>query len=75
MIEKQLRKVQWTNMALWGFAILLPILARAFASKEPKIFDILIPMLQFILAGGSTWMFSGLLKSAQNSPQNDVETK
>lgn len=75
MIEKQLRKVQLANMALWGFAILFPIVAPAFTSKEPKIFDILIPMLQFILAGGSTSMFGALLKSAQNSPQNDVESK
>lgn len=72
MIEKQLRKVQMTNMALWGFAILLPIVAPAFASKDPKIFDILMPMLQLILAGGSTSMFGSLLKSAQSSSQNDV---
>ena len=75
MIEKQLRKVQLANMALWGFAILLPIVAPAFASRDPKIFDILMPMLQLMLAGGSTTMFGALLKSAQNSPENDVEAK
>lgn len=71
MIEKQLRKVQLANMALWGFAILLPIVAPAFTSKDPKIFEFLMPMLQLILAGGSTSMFAALLKSAQN----DVEAK
>lgn len=75
MIKKQLRKVMLTNMALWVFAILLPIIAPAFASKQPKIFDILIPMLQLMLAGGSTRMFAGLLEFAKNAPQNDEETK
>ncbi len=75
MIKKQLRKVMLANMALWGFAILLPIIAPAFTSKQPKIFDILIPMLQLILARGSTQMFAGLLEFAKNAPQNDDETK
>lgn len=75
MIEKQLRKVQLTNMALWVFAIMLPIISRAFSSKDPKIFDILVPMLQLMLAGGSTWMFGALLKSANSASQNDVEAK
>ncbi len=75
MNEKQLRKVQITNMALWVFAIALPIVARAFSSKDPKIFEILMPMLQLILAGASTWMFGALPKSASNSPRNDVKAK
>ena len=75
MIEKQLRKTQITNMALWVFAIILPIVAPAFASKTPKIFDVLMPMLQLMLAGASTWMFGALLKSANSSPQDDVEAK
>ena len=75
MIEKQLRKVQIANMTLWVFAIMLPIISRAFSSKDPKIFDILMPMLQLMLAGGSTRMFGALLKSANSSSQNDVEAK
>jgi hypothetical protein len=75
MIEKQLRKTQITNMALWVFAIMLPIVAPAFTSKDPKIFDILMPMLQLMLAASSTRMFGALLKSAQSSPQHDVEAK
>ncbi len=75
MIEKKLRKVQMTNMALWAFAILLPIVAPAFASKDPKIFDILMPMLQLMLAGGSTSMFGALLKYAQSLPEKQVEAK
>jgi hypothetical protein len=75
MNVKQLRKVQITNMALWVFAILLPIVAPAFASKDPKIFDLLMPMLQLMLAAASTRMFGDLLKSAGSSPPNDVEAK
>ncbi len=75
MIDKKLRKIMLTNMALWGFAILLPIVAPAFASKQPRIFDILIPMFQLMLAGASTRMFVGLLDFAKNHPQNDVEIK
>lgn len=75
MNVKQLQKVQLTNMALWGTAIFLPIVARAFSSKDPKIFDVLMPMFQFMLAGGSTWMFSALLKSENSSPQNNDDAK
>lgn len=75
MLEKQLRKVQITNLFLWGFAILLPIVAPAFASKEPKIFDVLIPILQLTLAGGSTSMFAALLKSAEAAHQDNDEAK
>lgn len=75
MNQKQLRIIQLTNMALWVFAILLPIVSRAFASKEPKIFEILMPMLQLMLAGASTWMFGALLKSANSASRNDVEAK
>lgn len=75
MIEKKLRKVQITNMALWVFAITLPMVARAFASKDPKIFEILMPMLQLMLAGASTRMFGALLDKAKSSHENDTETK
>jgi hypothetical protein len=73
--NKQLRKVQITNMALWGIAIFLPIVARAFSSKDPKIFDILMPMFQLMLAGASTRMFGALHASESKSPQNDVDGK
>lgn len=75
MIEKQLRKAQLANLGLWVFAIILPIVMPAFTSKQPKIFEILIPMLQLMLAGGSTSMFGALLKSAKSAPQNDEEGK
>ncbi len=58
--QKQLRKIQIINMALWVFAILLPIVSRAYASKDPKIFDVLMPMLQLMLAGASTRIFGEL---------------
>lgn len=72
---KQLRKVQITNMALWATAIVLPIVARAFSSKDPKIFEFLMPMFQFMLAAASTNMFGALLNSASSSFQNDTEAK
>jgi uncharacterized membrane protein len=75
MIEKQLRKVQITNMALWIFALVFPMVARAFASKDPKIFDILFPMFHLMLAGTSTWMFASLVQSVKGSAQNDSESK
>jgi hypothetical protein len=73
--NKQLRKVQITNMALWVFAIALPIVAPAFTSKDPKIFDILMPMFQLMLAGASTRMFGALHALESKSPQNDVDAK
>lgn len=75
MNVKHLRKVQLTNMALWVTAIILPIVARTFSSNDPKIFDVLMPMFQLLLAGGSTWMFGALLKSENRSPQNNVDAK
>jgi hypothetical protein len=75
MNNKQLRKIQLTNMALWIAAIFLPILARAFASKDPKIFEFLMPIWQIMLALASTWMFGTLQKPTNQSPHNDVEAQ
>lgn len=72
MNNKQLRKVQMLNMALWGTAIFLPIIARAFSSKDPKIFEFLMPMWQFMLAVASTRMFGALLQPASKSAEDDV---
>lgn len=75
MNAKQLRKAKITNMALWAAAIFLPIVARAFASKDPKIFDVLMPIWQFMLAAASTRIIGTLPKSEGDIPQNDVEAK
>jgi uncharacterized membrane protein YoaK (UPF0700 family) len=72
MNGKQLRKIQATNLALWVFAILLPIVARSFASKDPKIFEVLLPLIQLMLAVASTWMFSVWQHSGSKSPPSDV---
>lgn len=74
MHDKQLRKVQITNMAIWVFAIILPIVAPTFASKSPKIFEFLIPLFQLMLAAASTRMFGDLL-SASKMSQNDSDSK
>jgi uncharacterized membrane protein YoaK (UPF0700 family) len=73
MNGKQLRKIQATNLALWVFAILLPIVARSFASKDPKIFEVLLPLIQLMLAVASTWMFGVLHSAESKSHQSDVE--
>ena len=75
MNAKQLRKVQITNMALWGFAIALPIVAPAFTSKDPKIFEFLMPMFQLMLAGASTRMFGAFQTSESKLTQSDVDAK
>jgi hypothetical protein len=75
MNNKQLRKIQLTNMALWIAAIFLPILARAFTSKDPKIFEFLMPMWQIMLAIASTRMFGTLQNPASKLPRNDVEAQ
>lgn len=75
MAAKQLRKIQLTNLALWLVAIFLPIAARAFSSKDPKIFEIMMPIWQLMLALASTRMFGALLKTAKSSPENDGETQ
>ncbi len=75
MNPKQIRKVLITNLLLWGGAIILPIVAPAFSSKAPKIFELLMPMFQVMLALASTWMFNEILKSASSSPPSDVEIK
>ncbi len=74
MNVKQLRTVQLTNMALWGLQYFCRLSPRVF-SKDPKIFDVLMPMFQFILAVGSTWMFRALLKSENSSPQDNDDAK
>lgn len=75
MNVKQVRKIQLTNMALWIAAIFLPIVARAFASKDPKIFEFLMPMWQIMLAIASTRMFGTLQTPTNKLPNNDVETQ
>ncbi len=71
MNQKILRKAQITNLLIWVFAILLPIVAPAFASKEPKIFDILMPGLQLLCAYTSNNILSAAFKSIANEKDND----
>ncbi len=74
-MTKQLKKIQVTNMMLWLVAILMPILGRAFSSKDPKIFEFLFPLFQMMLAIASTRMFSELSKSTSEPSQNNLDNR
>jgi len=71
MNQKVLRKAQITNLFVWIFAIGFPIIAPAFASKEPKIFEILMPGFQLMCAYTSTIILNGLFKSIADDSNSD----
>ncbi len=63
-------KIVLVNLALWFFAMLLQPLIRMLPTESgspPKIFEFLIPVFFFMLAGGSTY----LLKAAMGKPKSD----
>ena len=60
------------NLLFWAVAIFLPILMRSIpASKEPKIFEVLIPMLQIAIAIAATWYTSEVIKAAGTATNID----
>ncbi len=74
MNQKILRKAQITNLFVWIFAIVFPIIAPAFASKEPKIFEIMMPGFQLMCAYTSNIILSGLFKTIANEKNSDDQT-
>lgn len=63
MTKSQANKLVLVNLALWGFALVLRPLIQLLptgSGQPPKIFELLVPLLFILLAGGSTY----LLKSA-----------
>lgn len=70
MNKAQARKVVVVNLAFWLVAMLLHPVTRLLptaSGSPPKIFELLIPMLFILLAGGSTY----LLTSAIGKPRDD----
>ena len=61
-----MKKLVLINLAFWLAAIAFPFLARSLptaSGSPPKIYDVLIPMIQFMLAFGSTYIVSLALKT------------
>lgn len=70
MNKTQANKIVIVNLAFWFVAMLLHPLIRLLptgSGNPPKIFEVLIPLLFILLAGGSTY----LLKTAIGKPKDD----
>ena len=69
MNKVQARKIITVNLAFWIVAMLLHPLVRILptgSGAPPKIFELLIPIIFILLAGGSTY----LLKAAIGNPKD-----
>jgi hypothetical protein len=70
MKKAQAKKIILVNLAFWLFAMLLHPLIRLLptgSGSPPKIFELLIPVIFIMLAGGSTY----LLQSAIGNTKDD----
>lgn len=70
MNKSQAKKMVIVNLAFWLVAMLLHPLIRMLPTgtgSPPKIFEVLIPFLSIMIAGGSTC----LLKAAIGQPTDD----
>jgi hypothetical protein len=70
-MNSNLKKIIAVNLVLWLTAIVATPLVQAIPTStgEPaKIFSLLVPLFQLMLAGGSTYM----LKTAAEAPQKTV---
>ena len=70
MNKTHAKKIVIVNLAFWFVAMLLHPLIRMLPTGSggpPKIFELLIPILFIMLAGGSTY----LLKAAIGKPKDD----
>lgn len=70
MNPAQANKIVLVNLAFWFVAMVLhPVseLLPTGAGSPPKIFEVLIPVVFILLAGGSTY----LLKAAMGRPKDD----
>jgi uncharacterized membrane protein (DUF4010 family) len=70
MKKAQANKIILVNLAFWLFAMLLHPLIRLLpngSGSPPKIFELLVPVIFIMLAGGSTY----LLKSAIGKTKDD----
>lgn len=61
-----MKKVALLNLAFWIGAIAFPLVAQSLptGSGEPaKFYELLVPMIQIMLALGSTYLVSEAIKS------------
>ena len=70
MNQAQAKQIVIVNLAFWFVAMLLHPLIRLLpmgSGSPPKIFEMLIPVVFIMLAGGSTYLF----KAAIGKPKDD----
>ncbi|MCA9207566.1 MAG: hypothetical protein KDA55_04385 [Planctomycetales bacterium] len=67
MSDVRFNNAMRTNVVYWVVAIALPIAMRAVPTstgEPPRIFDLLIPIFQIVLAFGAAHNFSAALRNA-----------
>jgi len=70
MNQTQANKIVFVNLAFWFVAMVLhPVIEMlpTGSGSPPKIFEVLIPIVFILLAGGSTY----LLKTVMGKPRDD----
>lgn len=70
MTPSEAKKTIAVNLAFWGVAMLMHPIIRLLptgSGSPPKIFELLVPLLFLMLAGGSTY----LLKNAIGKTKSD----
>ena len=76
MNQNLLKNATRMNLLFWAVAIFLPILLRMIpASKEPKIYELLIPMFQVSIAITATWYIANVMKATGTTTNSDDEAK
>ncbi len=63
------KKLIAINLALWIFAMLLNPLVKILhsgAGEPPKIFEVLVPIFFFLLAGASSYLLSAAIGKAKD---------
>ncbi len=64
MNEQQIKKVIVLNLSFWAVAIAFPFFTRILptgSGSSPKIFEVLVPIFQLMLAGGATYLVKSAL--------------
>jgi hypothetical protein len=65
MNDQQINKVIILNLAFWAVAIAFPFFTRILptgSGSSPKIFEVLVPLFQLMLAGGATYLVKSALE-------------
>lgn len=65
-----MKKIALLNLAFWIVAIAFPLVARSLptgSGAPPKFYELLVPLIQIMLALGSTYLVSEAIKSKGSS--------